>query len=311
MTIWITGMGGFVGQAVARQAALCGQPYAGIGRTGPLPLPQDIASLLVDLPISFDSLAKLADRHGLPEVVVHAAGSASVGASINDPWGDFSANTLTTQLLCEYLRQYAPSARLVLISSAAVYGDRHDGPIPQDTPPAPLSPYGYNKLAAELIVRSYAENFGLRAAIVRLFSVYGPGLRKQVLWDLCSRLRRESAVTLWGTGEERRDFVHVDDAARLLLLAAESAATKPTLFNGGTGTATTMRNVADLVADEWNRVLGKRCSVSFNGNRRQGDPTSLVAACNIAQIAGFATHISLRDGIAGYVRWFATESGSQ
>ena len=151
-----------------------------------------------------------------------------------------------TQHLLERLRTSAPAARLVIASSAAVYGDSHSGPIGEDAWFAPASPYGTHKAMIELLAHCYARDFGLSVAVVRLFSVYGPGLRKQLVWELVNRLLRgEKTLTLGGTGEELRDFLHIGDAAAMLLDAAALAGRPAAVFNGCTGRAT---RIADLAA---------------------------------------------------------------
>ena len=86
----------------------------------------------------------------------------------------------------------------------------------EDAEPVPVSPYGQHRLMMEQVRRSYAVTFGLRSTVARLFSVYGSHLRKQLLWDMCSRLHRgERTLVMGGTGAEVRDWIDVRDVARL------------------------------------------------------------------------------------------------
>ena len=87
-----------------------------------------------------------------------------------------------------------------MVSSAAVYGPGHEGPIGEDARLDPASPYGCHKLVMELLCRSYARSFGVSIVLLRLFSVYGEGLQKQLLWDLCSKLARNRCGQLGGLG---------------------------------------------------------------------------------------------------------------
>ena len=102
-----------------------------------------------------------------------------------------------------------------------------------------MSPYGQHKLMMEQMCRSYAVTFGIRSTVARLFSVYGPNLRKQLLWDLCSRLHSgERTLVLGGTGAEMRDWTDVRDVARFLVKLDDSPQSKPfQIINGGSGTA--------------------------------------------------------------------------
>src|SRR6185312_5873943 len=122
-----------------------------------------------------------------------------------------------------FLRCYCPQATLVVPSSAAVYGAVRQIPINESGPRNPISPYGVHKKIAEDLCYSYARHFGARIALVRFFSVYGAGLRKQLLWDACNKLVVGDG-RFGGHGNEVRDWLHIEDAARLLIAAAQHAA---------------------------------------------------------------------------------------
>ncbi|MBH0200483.1 MAG: NAD-dependent epimerase/dehydratase family protein, partial [Nitrospira sp.] len=163
-------------------------------------------------------------------------------------------------------------------------------------------PYGSHKAMMESLCRLYAGNFGLRVAIVRMFSVYGAGLEKQLIWDLCGKLARSgnSPVILGGTGEELRDWLHVSDAAALLWLARDRCDGRASALNGGTGVGTSIRDVAGLVCEAW----GGGAGVEFSGIARAGDPPSLVADCSEAFEVGFRPGVMLGEGIRETVGWF-------
>ena len=112
----------------------------------------------------------LSDRR-IPSFI--SRGGSSVGLSLQNPLDDFTRTVETTARLLEWTRIHAAEAKIVAVSSAAVYGGGHSRPIPESAPIRPYSPYGHHKSMMEALCRSYGENFGLRDAIVRLFSVYG------------------------------------------------------------------------------------------------------------------------------------------
>ena len=202
----------------------------------------------------------------------------------------------------EWLRQHCPNVPMVFASSAAVYGDGHDGPIPETAKTVPYSPYGVHKAAVEMLCRSYSENFGLTIAIVRLFSVYGSGLHKQLIYDLCARLSKSSGeLQLGGTGKELRDFIHVDDAAKLLVQAIGWASTETPVVNGGTGQAISVSDVAHQSCAAW----GATTEISFSGQSRPGDPFSLVADIEAAKRRGFNPAINFATGIKSTVAEYA------
>lgn len=161
----------------------------------------------------------------------------------------------------------------------------------------------------EDLCRSYAANFGLQLILPRLFSVCGTELKKQLLWDLCSKLASGGAVELGGTGNELRDWTNVGDVACALDRASYLASDQAPVLNLATGHATSVREIASIVALHWGDEDAKT-SVSFNGQSRPGDPFSLVA--NIARMRsqGIECPIPVTQGIAEYVDWFRTSANS-
>jgi UDP-glucose 4-epimerase len=250
------------------------------------------------------NLRTLLDSAGAPDVVYHLAGGSSVGAAIAHPREDFFRTVATTAELLDWLRLDAPKARLVAVSSAAVYGAGHTGPMAEDARLNPFSPYGHHKRLMEELCRSYAASYGQRAAVARLFSVYGPGLKKQLLWDLCSRLAvGASPLSLGGSGEELRDWADVRDVVRALTMLADAASEEVPVYNVGTGVATSVRQFASLLAQTW--AAGERpAQLAFNGASRSGDPFSLVADPSLLAARGFVWQRSLGQGVIDYVDWF-------
>jgi UDP-glucose 4-epimerase len=222
-----------------------------------------------------------------------------VGASLDQPYSDFHANVTTTLSLLEFARLYAPAARIVYLSSAAVYGNVDHLPIAESVPLQPVSPYGLHKKMAEDICRSYSRYFGIATAIVRLFSVYGPGLKKQLLWDTCTKMARQE-ITFSGGGHETRDWLHVRDAAALLVKARDHASTDSPTVNGGTGVGVTVREIVSEICNIWQI---NRAPV-FSTLARPGDPVHYVADSILAQKWGWQPRVDWRDGLREYVEWF-------
>src|SRR5262249_9155743 len=133
-------------------------------------------SIWHELDVTLATLLAHVDR---PDLVIHCAGSGSVGFSFDNPAQDFRRTAETTLEVLEYTRTCAPETALVYPSSAAVYGKAVTTPIRVGSPLSPISPYGVHKKVAEDLCRSYGQTFRLRIALVRIFSAYGPGLRKQ------------------------------------------------------------------------------------------------------------------------------------
>ena len=299
----VTGCFGFLGGMVVEELAKAGWRVAGIGhgRRG-LPLAK-----AVEAAVGLQGVKDLVATFGQPQLVVHCAGTGSVGKAQADPFGEFQRSVGVTADLIEALRQDAPDAVLVYPSSAAVYGESGKPALAEDDPLAPVSVYGSHKLACEELLRSAARDQGLKTRVVRFFSLYGEGLRKQLLWDTCAKLASGGIeLAMFGTGDERRDFMHGRDAARLILQLGDPALGDFVLVNGGTGRATTVRAIAERLATQTGRFV----NLSFDGAKHPGNPTSLVAdAGKLAHEIGFKPQTELASGIAAYARWALNEQG--
>ena len=139
--------------------------------------------------INTDNLNMLLDGWGIPSVVYHCAGSSSVASSFLDPQKSLQDTVVSTSVLLEWIARNNAEASIVFISSAAVYGSNYNRPISKDDTENPISIYGTHKLMSEILCRNYAQQFNLKVIIPRIFSVYGVGLRKQLLWDFCKRAK--------------------------------------------------------------------------------------------------------------------------
>jgi UDP-glucose 4-epimerase len=188
---------------------------------------------------------------------------------------------------------------VVLTSSAAVYGDQGDVDLIEGSIRVPISPYGFHKVAAEALGESYARFFGGKVSIVRLFSVYGEGLRKQLLWDAANKFER-NAPEFFGTGDEWRDWIHVEDAASLLCAAAFRSREPLEIFNGANAKATTSTVLSRLGA-----MLGSGHPPTFNAETHVGNPRRLTADdSSLRSRLDWAPTIGLEEGLARYADWF-------
>jgi len=294
-SLLVTGARGFIGRHLARSAAAGGWWVAGLGHGGFPDAAEWGLSRWLNADVTGANLDLVA-RGAELDALVHLAGGSSVAASLEAPLEDFERTVTTSARLLEWVRTAAPRTRVVLVSSAAVYGSGHTGLIPETAPQSPSSPYGFHKSIMEQLGASYRGSYGLDVEVVRLFSVYGPGLAKQLIWDLSRRLEAgASRLELAGTGDEARDFLHVSDAVRLLVLTASSGQSTDWVMNGGTGTATRVREIAARVAEAFGRA---HVELLFTGERRAGDPVQLVADVARARARGFVPAVTLEAGLA-------------
>jgi UDP-glucose 4-epimerase len=304
MTIWITGANGFIGRHLARALADAGQAVHGLGHGAMHDTERQGLGLRTWLNGEIDAanLNALVAGSGLPSTIFHLAGGSSVGLSIAQPFEDYSRTVASTARLLEWVRVSAPECRLIAASSAAVYGADHTGAISEDAALAPMSPYGQHKLMMEEHCRSYAASFGVRSTMIRMFSVYGAHLRKQLFWDICSRLQNgEQTLVLGGTGAELRDWTDIRDVVRLLVKIGENPQRETfEVINGGSGRGTSVADIAGMLVKHW----GGDIPVRFSGKVRAGDPFSLLADNSRLRSLPFDWQITVARGLGDYVNWF-------
>jgi UDP-glucose 4-epimerase len=191
--------------------------------------------------------------------------------------------------------------RLVLVSSAAVYGDQGDYDYTEKNIRSPISPYGFHKYSAEILCESYSRSFGVEVSIVRLFSVYGEGLCKQLLWDALNKFSNGQNEFL-GTGSELRDWIHVEDAAELLTLAGVRSQLKFDIYNGG-GEIATCRDILEKLG----KAYGANSEVLFNNLTHKGNPHRLTSDGHYTKnILKWQPNISLDEGLQRYISWFSS-----
>jgi UDP-glucose 4-epimerase len=304
--VLVTGAHGFIGRHAARHFARHGHTVTGMGHGG---WKVDEwrswgLSHWQECDISLEALERHANK---PDVILHCAGSGSVAFSMGDPLADFHRTVTTTANVMEYIRKYSPSSRIVYPSSASVYGVADTLPIREDSRCAPISPYGLHKLFAEQIIVSHSRHFEIAASVIRFFSVYGCGLKKQLLWDGCRKLAGGER-TFMGTGDEIRDWLHVDDATALLYIAADQASPECPIANGGTGEGVSVRELLTHIAARLRPGCGEPV---FSESLRKGDPSAYVADIGRANRWGWKPGAHWRDRVSEYVDWWQLEMGAE
>lgn len=234
-----------------------------------------------------------------PDVVLHCAGSANVGASVVNPMADLDGNLHSLYQLLLALKSFEKRPKIIFFSSAGVYGNPKRLPIRESDVPAPISPYGIHKLMAEQLCNYYNRVHGYRIRSVRIFSAYGSGLRKQLLWDIYQKYQNTGKINLFGTGAETRDFIHVSDILRALELILAYEGTEE-IFNVANGEEVSIRELAETYAG----ILGESAGiVTFNGETKPGDPKNWRADISLLKKLGYEKKMELAEGISDYVNW--------
>lgn len=268
MKLLITGISGFIGGSSAHYASLAGHVVMGTGRS-----PQS-SKKWPGLYTSVSGTENLSDliRDFSPDVLVHGAGTASVGASLNDPLNDFRGSVQTCAHVLEAVRQSGTAPLIVIPSSAAVYGNPASLPVQEEFSLQPISPYGFHKSACELLAREYAECFGLKVMICRFFSVFGPAQRRLLVWELYRQLAGpEKTAWLDGTGKETRDFLYIEDLTAALFGLIEKLHGSDhgcLIVNAASGIETSVLTLAEMIRD----LVAPEKEIQCKGNVRKSDP---------------------------------------
>lgn len=297
-TILIIGVSGFIGRVLARHFAKQQYKVYGIDRVSPENAPLADLQGYEQIELPSTRLTQML-VNWQPNVLIHCAGRASVPAAMQDPYVDYMDGPVLTFMLLEALRQNLPECAFILLSSAAVYGNPTHLPVSEDALIQPVSAYGYHKWQSEIMCVEFAKLFGLRTASVRIFSAYGPGLRRQVIWDIVYKALTQPEIHLQGTGKESRDFIHVQDIARGLDAILMNAPLQGEEYNLASGIETRIVDLADLILGE----IVDSPPLSFSGELPNGTPKNWLA--NIRRISelGFTPEVELMKGIVSYINW--------
>lgn len=235
-----------------------------------------------------------------PNIIIHCAGSADVGKSVKDPKHDFDGNVnLTHNLLFAMHQLNMNDTRVVFLSSAGVYGNPKTLPITEEDKLNPMSPYALHKVLCEKICEYFILNYGMDIKVARIFSAYGKGLKKQIFWDMSKKLSDTGCLSMFGTGNESRDYINIEDLINALyLIATESS--EYWLFNVANGEETTIREATECFAS----CMGvSKDKISFNGEVREGDPLNWCADISRLKSLGYEKIVSLSEGLKTYCDW--------
>ena len=234
------------------------------------------------------------------DAVFHQAAQAGVRAS----WGQSFAiytelNILNTQRLLEAAVGSPTITRFVYASSSSVYGDTDSLPLRETDRPQPVSPYGVSKLAGEHLARLYAVNYGVPTVSLRYFTVYGPRQRPDMAFHkfLCAIYLGES-LSIYGDGEQTRDFTYVSDAVEANLLAMEHG-TPGSCYNIGGGSRVTLNHCLDVLG----RVTGRPVEVEHVGEQRGDVRHTWADTTRARDELGFRPLVALEDGLAREAAW--------
>lgn len=302
-TILVTGAAGFIGRhlcaaLLARGEAVLGVDNFSAGAREALPAHPKFTLDEADVADEAQCLRLCRNVRA----IVHLAAFSSVPRSLADP---AQAQRDTEQSTLSLLRAASDRvvARFVLASSSSVYGDTKELPVREDAAPAPKSPYAQAKLASEVHLRQAAPK--VDGVALRFFNLYGPGQRADSAYAaavpiFASRVLRGEPVTIYGDGNQTRDFLYVSDAVDAILRALDSRrAFAGAPINVASGQAATINELIKLIS----RAAGRPAQVQHQPERRGDIRASHADITRARQWLAFEPRIAMDEGIARTVEW--------
>ena len=249
-----------------------------------------------------DKISKLL-KEIQPDYIFHCAGNSSIQNSIKNPLDDFQNNSYLTFELLNLIRQFTPNSKFYFFSSAAVYGDPPTLPIKETQSPNPLSPYGFHKYLSEKMCHEFSKLYYLDIVVLRIFSAYGEGLKRQIFYDLMSKFNNDEEIILKGTGKESIDFIHVFDICRAIEFIMNTKNKSLEIYNIGNGEEISIENISRLFSG----YLNSKKIIKFDNVKNLGMPLNWKSDINKLKNIGFHKSISFEKGLRNYINWYKKE----
>ncbi len=269
------------------------------------------AFLEADVSGGFESvLDDATSRLGPIDCIVHLAAQTMVPLSVEDPIADVRVNLEGTVKVLEYARRRR-IGKVVFASSSAVYDDDAPVPVSEESRVRPSSPYGIDKFGGELFLDYYARVHGLAFTALRFMNVYGPRQDPEsdysgVISVFLDRALAGRPITIFGDGEQTRDFVHARDVARAVIFACASGVGDGAVINIGSGEETSINRLARLILD----LTGSKSPIRYAPTRPGDIRRSVTTSDRARTLLGFAPVVGLREGLAETLAWVRQERSS-
>lgn len=238
------------------------------------------------------------------DYIFHLGAVASVADSVARPYETHQVNFDSTMTILEILRtRKSKLKRFVFSSSAAVYGDEPTLPKREESVIRPLTPYAIDKFASEKMAMIYNLLYDIPTSATRFFNVYGPNQNPESPYSgfisiLVDRLKNEKELTIFGNGEQTRDFVYVEDVVNALLLIATSDKSRGQVYNVGTGSRITLNDLVKLSQE----ITGKKISIKFD-KEREGDIRDSISDISKLRNIGYEPNVDLALGMKKYLEY--------
>jgi nucleoside-diphosphate-sugar epimerase len=307
----VTGVAGFIGRSIAAALLARGETVRGIdnfitGKRSNLIGLEAMDFIEGDL----TDPAACAQACAGVEIVFHEAALASVPRSVADPVAT-NQNCVDATLNVLVAARAAGVRRVVYAGSSSAYGDTPTLPKHEEMLPNPISPYAVAKLAGEHYMRAFARVYGLETVVLRYFNVFGPyqdptSHYSGVLAKFCRKMLAREQPTIFGDGEQSRDFTYIDNVVRANLLAAAAPADKVSgrMMNTATGSRITLNETFNILCD----LTGYRGKPAY-AEGRAGDIRDSLADIRLAgELLGYKPLVDFREGLRRTVDWYRSEA---
>lgn len=314
-SILLTGVAGFIGTHVAESLLQQGYEVYGVDNllpNYPLPLKQAHITQLQQYPgfhfFTGDILApQLWPRLPLLQGVVHAASRVGVRDSLTEADPYWQTNSWGTLRLLEWCRQQN-IIEFILLSSSSVYGNHPARPWSESlTDLIPLSPYAASKRSAEMLLQTYSQLYGMRTAILRLFTVYGPQMRPDLaVYRFTQAMLTHQPLTLWGDGTSQRDYTYIADVTQgigqaLAWLPRQAKGTCG-IFNLGAQQPVALFELVQHLAG----LLEMTPQVLFKAAHPAETSHTWANIAKAREVLGYEPQTGLAEGLARFVEWYQT-----
>ena len=226
------------------------------------------------------------------DLIVFTAGSGTVSLSVKNPQRDYEKNVTSVKETLKYIKLFKIKPALIFISSTSVFGNSI-----KKRSLRPVSNYGKHKVLAEKSIINFIKKNKIKSIILRFFSIYGPGLKKQLIWDAVRKFKKKMFM-FHGSGEEVRSWMFIDDAIKLIILSYNYLSFKPLILNLSSGENISIREILKKLL----MILRINKKVTFNNIILKSNPFYLAYKDTHSKKIGLKKFIKIDDGLRKYVK---------
>ncbi len=302
MNILITGSYGFLANNLSNNLKKFGFSCYGIGRKKSSKTYSKKFGYLKNIngAINSRNLKKLKKINF--QYIIHCAGGVSPNIGLKkfiSKTTEYEKNVSSILNVLKYFSKGKKKPKVIFMSSVSVYGNTKSKKIREGHNLKPISNYSISKIMAEKICRFFNKKYNIDILILRGTSLYGPGLKRQVIYDACNKISKNNNI-FYGTGREIRDFIHVDDFVRLIKKIILKSFKGYVIINAGSGKGVSIFKIINYI----NKKFKKKTSPKFNKFGNKVNPISLVPSIAKAKKFNWSPKINFYKGLDEYIDWF-------